>query len=98
MEPDAMRQRSRSFRTREKRGAELHATGAQGEGGRDAAAIRDTAGGDNRDLHGVDDLRHQRHCADKPSARASATVVAELSTRQPASLIRVIRSPDGTPQ
>ncbi len=37
----------------------MHRRGAEGEGGDDAARIGDAAGGDDRDLHCIDDLRQQ---------------------------------------
>ena len=47
-------------------GADLHAGGAEHEGGRDSPAVGDAAGGNHRDVDGIDDLRDERHRADHP--------------------------------
>jgi hypothetical protein len=44
--------------------ADLHGRRAKREGGSDATRIGDAACGDDRDWHRVDDLRHERECAD----------------------------------
>ena len=47
-------------------GADPHAVGAEREGGGEAPAVDDAAGGDDRDpvADGVDDLGHERHRGD----------------------------------
>ena len=45
-------------------GADLHRTGAQGKRRRNPSRIGDTACGDHRHRHGIDDLRHQGEGAD----------------------------------
>ena len=53
-----------SFGTKQIGGADLHARSAKGEGRGDAAAVGDASGGDDRQRHGIDDLRHQRERPD----------------------------------
>jgi hypothetical protein len=48
-----------SFRAA-KIGADLHTGRAKGKHGSDPTPIGDAAGGDDRNRHGVDDLRHER--------------------------------------
>ncbi len=42
-------------------GAHLHALGSQREGGNQAGAIDDAAGGEHRHLHGFRDHRREHH-------------------------------------
>ena len=71
-----MQRRNGGFGARKKRRAELDPARTESEGRRDAAAVGDAAGGDYRQAHGVDDLRHQRHRADHAGARTVAEVAA----------------------
>lgn len=57
-ERGAMRLRNLRFRAPEIDGADLHAGGAERERCRDAARIGDGTGGDDRNPHGIDDLRN----------------------------------------
>ena len=56
----------------EERGADLDARRAEREGGRDAAAVGDPAGGDDRRTHGVDHLRDEREGADERALGGAA--------------------------
>jgi hypothetical protein len=53
-----------SFRATKIGGADLHTGRAKGKRGSDPTPIGDAAGGDDRNRHGVDDLRHERNGPD----------------------------------
>ncbi len=70
------------FRTGEKGGADLRPAGAERERRRDATAIGDGAGGDHRQAHRIDHLRHQGEGAD-----AAGLDIAKESSAVPAGLM-----------
>ena len=53
------------FGAGKKRRAQLNRLRAERKGCRDAAPVHDAAGGDERDLYRIGDLRHERHQADR---------------------------------
>ena len=58
-----------SFRAAEEGGSERHRAGAERQGGSEAAAVHDPAGGDHGESHGIDDLGHEREGADQRGLR-----------------------------
>jgi hypothetical protein len=71
-----------SFRATKIGGADLHAGRAEGKRGSDPTRIGDAAGGDDRNRHGVDDLRHERK---GPDLRVDTLVSMNMPRWPPAS-------------
>ncbi|MNE34255.1 hypothetical protein D3C80_1279700 [compost metagenome] len=59
-----MGRRDLGFRAEQVRGTQLYRRRAQRQGGHNAAMVADAASGNHRNLHCIDDLRHQRQGAD----------------------------------
>ena len=102
LERGAVRRRNLRFRAPEIGRADLHAGGAERERCRDAARVGDGAGGDDRHLHGIDDLRHQRESAGlrgdvvgQEHAAMAAGLVALRDDRVDAALFEPARFGDG---
>src|SRR5580658_4774165 len=54
---------SARFLACEKDGSHLNAYSSESKGCHDAPCVSNSARGDDGVLHGIDDLRHQRHCS-----------------------------------